>query len=682
MAGAKTMEQVIAIAGRLDPSLRRAADQAEKILSQQEKSSEIRASRMAAAAGKAAKAVGAATAAATTATAAGVVAVTKQALDNYASYEQLVGGVETLFKDSSDLVVRAAKNAYETAGMDANTYMETVTSFSASMISSLGGDTEEAARKSHMAMTDMADNANKMGTSIESIQGTYQSLARGNYGMLDNLKLGYGGTKSELERLLADAERYKAANGEMASYSIDSFADVVDAIHVVQDEMDITGTTAKEASVTIEGSVNAAKAQWQNWLRALGEDDAELGEETYALIETITTAAKNIGPRVAVILSSLFETLPEFLPQMMEELGAALGDLLTETLGSLFGDAGHAAGNDLIAALGSVFASSGSVFDSLVMVAQAVLPALMQVLSVLLDAVAQLAPVFADVFSVIAEVVASALELIMPLIAELASTLLPIMMDILFSIMPVIEVVGSLIMQLFSALQPLLDPIMQLVCVLLPPIASLISTIMSLIGPVLSVLSPVIDVIGAIASVLGEIVGFIAGIIDTASRAAEAIGSIGDVVGGAIGGLLGFATGGFTRGISVAGEDPRYPVEAVISFNPAYRAENLRYWQMAGAMLGAKYAGAVVTGYAAGGFTNTPASIAGASLSDSGFAISGTGEVSRIYDLSGLVFSPQITVQGDGADAQGIVDALRDAEPEVRDFLLEVLEEWDEVAYE
>lgn len=162
-----------------------------------------------------------------------------------------MGGVETLFKESSAQVVEYANDAYKTAGMSANEYMETVTGFSASLLQSLGGDTAAAAQVANQAVIDMSDNANKMGTSIESIQNAYQGFAKGNFTMLDNLKLGYGGTKEEMERLLADAEAIQAQQGIMVDYSLTSFADITEAIHVVQTEMGITGTTAAEASTTI-----------------------------------------------------------------------------------------------------------------------------------------------------------------------------------------------------------------------------------------------------------------------------------------------------------------------------------------------------------------------------------------------------------------------------------------------
>lgn len=225
-------------------------------------------------------------------------------VEKYADYEQLVGGVETLFKGSADTVKGYAENAYRTAGLSANDYMETVTSFSASLLQSLGGDTEEAARKADLAITDMADNANKMGTDITAIQNAYQGFAKQNYTMLDNLKLGYGGTKTEMERLLSDAEAIKAAHGEMASYSIDSYADIVDAIHVVQDEMGITGTTAQEASETISGSISTAKAAVDNLITGLADSDADLAGLMSDAADSALTVAQNVIPAIANVITA------------------------------------------------------------------------------------------------------------------------------------------------------------------------------------------------------------------------------------------------------------------------------------------------------------------------------------------------------------------------------------------
>lgn len=248
------------------------------------------------------------------------VAVGKTALDAYSNYEQLVGGIDTLFKASSGKMQQYAANAYQTAGVSANRYMEISTSFAAALISSLGGNTEAAADMANTAITDMSDNANKMGTSLETVQEAYQSLARGNYEMLDSLKLGYGGTKSELERLLSDAEKFSAAQGKVRDFSVDSYSDIVEAIHIVQDEMGITGTTADEAATTIEGSVNMAKAAWENWLAGLGNEDADMGALTDQLVQSVVTAGENIIPRFGMIMSNLVTTVTTYAPQVGQEI--------------------------------------------------------------------------------------------------------------------------------------------------------------------------------------------------------------------------------------------------------------------------------------------------------------------------------------------------------------------------
>ena len=246
--------------------------------------------------------VGKAAAGAFTAAVPAIGALGKSALDAYAEWEQAVGGVDTLFKDASSTVQKYAADAYKTAGVSANSYMNQVTSFAASLISSLGGDTAAAAELANTALTDMSDNANKMGTDLDLISQTYQSLARGNYEMLDNLKLGYGGTKAEMERMIADANKVKQANGEMADLSVDKFSDVVEAIHIVQTELGITGTTAKEAATTIEGSVGSMKAAWANWLAELGKNDADMSGLTSQLIQSVITVGQNVAPRLGQIL--------------------------------------------------------------------------------------------------------------------------------------------------------------------------------------------------------------------------------------------------------------------------------------------------------------------------------------------------------------------------------------------
>ena len=276
-------------------------------------------------------------AAALTAAATGMAALTKASIDQYAEYEQLVGGVDTLFKTASDKVQEYAANAYKTAGMSANEYMDTVTSFSASLLQSLGGDTEKAAQKADQAITDMADNANKMGTGMEMIQNAYQGFAKQNYTMLDNLKLGYGGTKEEMERLLADAEKLSGQKFDISSYS-----DIVDAIHVVQTEMGITGTTAKEAASTIQGSVSAAKSAWSNLITGIAADNADLDTLIGNFVSSVETAAGNIIPRVRVMLGGISQlvtsasttiipmvitTITDNLPALLQAAVALVGAL-------------------------------------------------------------------------------------------------------------------------------------------------------------------------------------------------------------------------------------------------------------------------------------------------------------------------------------------------------------------
>ena len=225
-------------------------------------------------------------------------ATSKASLDSVASLEQNLGGIETLFKDSADIVIENAKRAYKTAGMSANEYMQNVTSFSASLLQSLSGNTKAAAEVADMAMTDMSDNANKMGTSMELIQNAYQGFAKQNYTMLDNLKLGYGGTKTEMERLLADAQKLTGVK-----YDINNLSDVYNAIHAIQNSLGITGTTAKEAASTIEGSMNSAKAAWDNFL------NGTISAEDFA--DTISIAAENITKNLGEIVPRLASTTPE-----------------------------------------------------------------------------------------------------------------------------------------------------------------------------------------------------------------------------------------------------------------------------------------------------------------------------------------------------------------------------------
>ena len=247
----------------------------------------------------------------------------KQSIMGFAEQEQLIGGVDTLFKESSAKVQQYANDAYKTAGLSANQYMETVTSFSASLLQSMGGDTQAAAEKANRAITDMSDNANKMGTDMASIQNAYQGFAKANYTMLDNLKLGYGGTKEEMQRLLTDAEKLSGVK-----YDLSSYADIVDAIHVVQTEMGITGTTATEAATTIQGSANAMKSAWSNLITGMSNKNLDLDKLVQNVIDSVNAFADNLIPRLQIMLPRFVQGLTQLISGMIPYVAPALELLL------------------------------------------------------------------------------------------------------------------------------------------------------------------------------------------------------------------------------------------------------------------------------------------------------------------------------------------------------------------
>jgi hypothetical protein len=296
---------------------------AQKSMDQVTQSTEETSNRMqtvAAGVGSAMKGIGKAMGGLAIAAGAASIKLGKEVLSAYADYEQLVGGVDTLFGSASQTVQGYAENAFKTAGMSANEYMETVTGFSASLIQSLGGDTAKAAQVADMAITDMSDNANKMGSDIGSIQDAYQGFAKQNYTMLDNLKLGYGGTKTEMERLLADAEKFSGLE-----YDVSSYADVAEAIHVIQTEMGITGTTALEAEETISGSIAGMSSAVKNFVAGLGNADADIANLTGNVVDAFQTIVKNVAP----ILENLVSALPTAFNGILGAIGALLPTLLS-----------------------------------------------------------------------------------------------------------------------------------------------------------------------------------------------------------------------------------------------------------------------------------------------------------------------------------------------------------------
>lgn len=287
--------------------------------------------------------VGKAMAGAAAAGTAAVAGLTKQAVSSYADFEQLTGGIETLFGDTADVAMRNAANAFETAGLSANEYMETVTGFAAALKAGLGDEYAwQMANYADTAVTDMADNANKMGSSMESIQNAYQGFAKQNFTMLDNLKLGYGGTKEEMERLMRDAEKLEGY--EIGSLDMNNFADVVDAIHIIQENMGIAGTTAEEASSTISGSLSMMQSSWQNLMTGIASGDMTvLSENISDLVASVGTFAGNVMPVIGQALQGISQLISEIAP----ELASALPQLIQQVLPGLL-----TAGVDIIKALG------------------------------------------------------------------------------------------------------------------------------------------------------------------------------------------------------------------------------------------------------------------------------------------------------------------------------------------
>lgn len=320
-----------------------------------------------------------------TAAASGVAFLTKSSLEQYAEYEQLVGGVDTLFKQSADIVQQYADNAYKTAGMSANEYMDTVTSFSASLLQGLGGDTAKAAEVANQAITDMSDNANKMGTSMQMIQNAYQGFAKQNYTMLDNLKLGYGGTQEEMARLINDSgvlgDAFVATANNINEVSFDK---IIEAIHVVQTNMGVTGTTAAEAASTIEGSVASAKSAWTNLITGIADENADLDTLIGNFVTSAETVAGNVVPRITQILSGMGTAIEQLAPI----LAAVVPTLIASVLPSIVnGGAQLLVGlvTGLVSALPQLVAAVPGIIDTMITSISEALPQILNVGVQLLD---------------------------------------------------------------------------------------------------------------------------------------------------------------------------------------------------------------------------------------------------------------------------------------------------------
>lgn len=411
----------------------------------------------------AAKAVGVAASAIATAAAAAVVKIGKDSLEAYADYEQLTGGIETLFGDAYDSVMKNAENAYKTAGLSANSYMEQVTSFSASLLQATGKDTEKAASIADMAMQDMADNANKMGTAMESIQNAYQGFAKQNYTMLDNLKLGYGGTKEEMQRLLTDAQKITGVK-----YDISNLADVYSAIHAVQGELGITGTTADEAATTIQGSVGMMKASWDNLLVGVADDQQDFDTLMNNFIDSVITVGENIIPRVEIIIEGvgtlLSSLIQDVLPMLMEQIPNILNNILP-----------------------LVITAAGALLDSIV----AVLPGIVDVV------VAVLPQIISGILSFLPALLSAGIEILVALIDGINSMLpniLDVIVDVILQLVDVItqpDMLSGFIMSAVTLILTLANGLVDAIPQLLPAIPTIITNVVIAFTNLLPELIPV-----------------------------------------------------------------------------------------------------------------------------------------------------------------------------------------------
>lgn len=438
------------------------------------------------------KGAGAAIGAVSAAAAAGAVAIGKAVVSAYAEYEQLVGGVDTLFKDASGKVQQYAANAFQTAGMSGNEYMNLVTSFSASLINSLGGDTNLAADVANQAITDMADNANKMGTDLGTIQNAYQGFAKQNYDMLDNLKLGYGGTKTEMERLLADAGKLAGT-----TFDINSFADVTEAIHVIQTEMGITGTTAKEAAETISGSWASTKAAMQNLFAGLGNENADIGKLVNDVTKNFSNVVKNVTPIVENLASALPEALGQAIPAisgLLPPILEAVAGIFDEVLSSIIGLLPELAP----VAVNAVLMIAQTLVENVPVIADAAI----QLVNTLITSVGQMLPTLIPEFvNAIVSVATSLIDNIPMLIDAGMQLLSGLAMGIVQAIPALLEQLPAIITSIADTLVANMPMILETGMQLLLQLASgIIQAIPQLVAQLPQIISAIVSGIGALMS--------------------------------------------------------------------------------------------------------------------------------------------------------------------------------------
>lgn len=432
---------------------------------------------------------------------------------NYADYEQLVGGVDTLFKDASQAVQANAQKAFSTAGMSANQYMENVTSFSASLIQSLEGDTEKAASIADKAIVDMSDNANKMGTDIGSITQAYQGFAKQNYTMLDNLKLGYGGTKSEMERLLADASKIAGVE-----FNIDSYADVIEAIHVMQESMGIAGTTMEEGSKTISGSLNQLNGAWENFLTAIGDggQTMDLTSVTDALINSIGDVAYNVVPA----LYRIGQTIAIELPGIMANSIATGLQGTSEFVSTVFGEAAGNATEAFIGELMPLGDEVSNIFDNVSSILEQALEPVVQIVTPIL---ANLSGAFTNAASVILGALSGVTgfldSYVMPTIQAVADLITPILDMISADVSEALQDIENETGISFNAVLGVVEDVWPGIEAIIKDVVSTVAGVVRTVWPVIKTIAS--TVFGAVKTVVQTVFPVVANTIKTAVTTAK-----------------------------------------------------------------------------------------------------------------------------------------------------------------
>lgn len=680
MAGGKTLEQVIAIAGKLEPSLQQSIGKADKLTSGM--GSKLK---------KTAAITAGAFAAVGTAAAAAAMAGGKYLLDLGTKFDEsadtirigtgATGDALAALQADCDAVYKSIPGELEgasTAIADFNTRLGLTgeplqkLSIQANQVCDmLGEDLPTVIESSSQAFQQWGVSEDEMSNKMDYLFKVSQSTGIGFNDLATKMQK-YG---AQLQDLGLDFDHASALMGQLEKAGVNTD----EALGALKKSV---GTMAKEGLSASEGIAKyteeiknaesaekaAAIASEVFGTRAGSTMAAAIRDGTLS-VEDLTAELQANGETISGAAEDTYDFAErlEMFKHTAEVALKPLANTVFDSLNALMPIAAQAI-EAFLPVLEQVASSAAPVIEQIVSV---VSQGLEQMTPMIVEFGAQVGPMLSELVSSLLPPLMDLIMQLLPIIMQIISAVLPVVTTLLSALMPIISSVVSIIGSLLSALMPILDPLLQIVQMLLPPIAGLITGIMA-------VLQPVIGVIEGIAGAIGTLVGWISQVIDLAGQAASALGGIGDFIGGGIGGLLGFATGGFTNGLAIAGEDPRYPTEAVISFNPAYRAQNLKYWRMAGAMLGAAGGSTVpVYGYAAGGFTGE----VGTSLFSSDYGLSGGAVVdSTTYDLSGLTFSPQVNIRGN-ADAESVLSAVRELEPEFVDLILDAISKREEGAY-